>query len=557
MLEVLNISNYALIENLELRPGKGLSILTGDTGAGKSIMLKALGLLAGERADTGMIGDSSKKTLVEATFVKPTQEVIAKVSELDPEWDGENIIIRREISPSGRSRAFLNDSPIGLGVLSNIATLLFDIHSQNATSNLSDQKFQLDLVDAFSEIRETVADYREEFSKYAALRHEIQAYRNSKKDQDLKREISEIKLRKLDELKPVEGELETLEKKYDVLSNSASLKENLSKALFSLTNEDSTGALEDIRQALSLVSGIDFSVINPEMRDFNSRLIQCVIELKDLTQTLESQVENMELDPGQLEKIENRINDYNRIIKELKVRDDRGLIELRDKLRDELSVADQENSLVEEKEKTARNLAITLKDKSAKISAMRKEGALRLEHQIVEEAKKLGLENIAFKVDFKASKIGKTGGDVVEFLASINKKQALSPISKFASGGEMARLMLAIKKITAEKLQLPTIIFDEVDTGVSGQIADRMGDMMREMGEKMQILAITHLPQVASKGKRHFKVFKTDTDDRTVSDIILLDNPGREKEIARMLSGKDINETALANARHLLKDSLI
>lgn len=557
MLEVLNISNYALIENLELRPGKGLSILTGDTGAGKSIMLKALGLLAGERADTGMIGDSSKKTLVEATFVKPTQEVIAKVSDLDPEWDGENIIIRREISPSGRSRAFLNDSPIGLGVLSNIATLLFDIHSQNATSNLSDPKFQLDLVDAFSEIRETVADYREEFSKYAALRHEIQAYRNSKKDQDLKREISEIKLRKLDELKPVEGELETLEKKYDVLSNSASLKENLSKALFSLTNEDSTGALEDIRQALSLVSGIDFSVIDPEMRDFNSRLSQCVIELKDLTQTLESQVENMELDPGQLEKIENRINDYNRIIKELKVRDDRGLIELRDKLREELSVSDQENSLVEEKEKTARNLAITLKEKSAKISAIRKEGALRLEHQIVEEAKKLGLENIAFKVEFKASKIGKTGGDTVEFLASINKKQALSPISKFASGGEMARLMLAIKKITAEKLQLPTIIFDEVDTGVSGQIADRMGDMMREMGEKMQILAITHLPQVASKGKKHFKVFKTDTDDRTVSDIILLDNPGREKEIARMLSGKDINETALANARHLLKDSLI
>lgn len=555
MLDLLSISNYALIENLEFRPGEGFSILTGDTGAGKSIMLKALSLLAGERADAGMIGDKSRKATVEAFFIAPNDDVAAKIREMDPEWEGDSVIIRREILPSGRSRAFLNDSPVALNTLSAIATPLFDIHSQNATSNLSDPQFQLDLVDAFSDLKEMLEHYRHTFSKYVALHHDIREFRKRQKDFALRKEIIDIKLKKLEELSPKEGELQALEAKFEVLSDSASLMEKVSAASRNLTDEDSQGAVENLQRAVGTLSGVDFAVLREDMADFNKRLHQCLVELKDLSDSLENFLNGIDLDPARLEKIESRINQYNSLIREFKVGDENELIRVWKDLRNEVSDFSSADSDIEEKEKKARNLALILKEKSSEISSLRKAGALTLERRITEEARKLGLENIDFKIRFTETKIGKNGGDSVEFLASINKNQPLSPISKFASGGEMARLMLVIKKITAEKMELPTVIFDEIDSGVSGKIADKMGEMMKQMGETMQILAITHLPQVASKGKRHFKVFKTDVDDKTVSDIKLLDPTSREEEIARMLSGRDINEIAIRNARHLLNEA--
>lgn len=555
MLDLLTISNYALIDNLEFQPGDGLSILTGDTGAGKSIMLRALSLLAGERADAGMIGDKSRKTVVEAIFEKPSKEIVASLKQIDAEWDGGNIIIRREIAPNGRSRAFINDSPVPLSRLSGVANMLFDIHSQNATSQLSDPQFQLNLIDSFSGITAKVKEYQAIFSEYVSIRQKINSFHIKRKEFEIQKEISELKLKKLNELNPKTGELEGLEKKYEALSNSAILQEKISSALNDLNNDEGEGAVALLQNASNSLSDIDFSLWQRDMKDFNIRLNQCLIELKDLSESLESFFNHMELDPSELQRMESRIDAYNSLIKEMKVSNEDRLIELRENLSRELSSFSSGAEDAKEMERKARELALQLKDKSAEISELRKKSASQLEKKIVEEAVKLGLENINFKIEFKETKIGRNGSDSVEYLASLNRNRPLTAISKSASGGEMARLMLVIKKISSEKQELPTIIFDEIDTGVSGRIADKMGEMMKDMGKSQQIIAITHLPQVASKGKRHFKVYKTDIDDKTISNIKHLEREEREEELARMLSGKNVNEVALENARILLKDS--
>ena len=555
MLDLLTISNYALIDNLEFQPGDGLSILTGDTGAGKSIMLRALSLLAGERADAGMIGDKSRKTVIEAIFERPSKEIVASLKQIDAEWDGGNIIIRREIAPNGRSRAFINDSPVPLSRLSDVANMLFDIHSQNATSQLSDPQFQLNLIDSFSGITAKVREYQAIFSEYVSIRQKINSFHTKRKEFEIQKEISELKLKKLNELNPKRGELEGLEKRYEALSNSAMLQEKISCALNDLNNDEGEGAVALLQNASNSLADIDFSLWQEDMKDFNLRLNQCLIELKDLSESLESFFNHMELDPSELQRMENRIDAYNTLIKEMKVSNEDRLIELRENLSRELSSFSSGADDAREMERKARELALQLKEKSAEISVLRKKSASQLEKKIVEEAVKLGLENINFKIEFKETKIGRNGNDSVEYLASLNRNRPLTAISKSASGGEMARLMLVIKKISAEKLELPTIIFDEIDTGVSGRIADKMGEMMKDMGKCQQIIAITHLPQVASKGKRHFKVYKTDIDDKTISNIKYLDRVEREEELARMLSGKNVNEIALENARILLKDS--
>ena len=555
MLENLTISNYALIENLTFSPGKGLSILTGDTGAGKSIMIRALCLVAGERADTQMIGDKTRKAVVEASFAELPAAVKERIRKIDDEWDEGEIIIRREINPSGRSRAFLNDSPVSLSVLAEIARDLFDIHSQHGILNLSNPQFQLDLVDSMSEVSELLADYRKSFSRYVGLRHAIREYHEKRKDSELRRSLDEANLRKLDALKPKKGELELLEKRYDTLSHSEAIREKLSASLEFFTSDDPRGAIENLSEARQMLSNVDFSAWGDENADFNRRLEQCLIELKDLAETLGSTIEKLNFEPEELIRLESRINDYNQTVREMKVAGDSELVDLHENLKLRLDLLEGDENEVEEKEREARALAIELKEKAATISAHRKEGARRLEESIMDEAKKLGLENIKFHIRFSETKLGRSGGDAVEFMSAINKNQELMAVSRFASGGEMARMMLAIKKITAGRMQSPTVIFDEIDTGVSGNIADRMGEMMREMGAEMQIIAITHLPQVASKGRRHFKVFKTDNNEKTVSDIKQLTDSEREMELARMLSGRNINDAAVENARTLLKDS--
>lgn len=552
MLSRLSIRNYALIEQLDFAPGDGLSIITGETGAGKSVMLGALALLKGERADMKVIADKEKKAVVEAVFISPDEATRIKIINIDPEWDGKELIIRREIYPSGRSRAFINDSPATLVQLEELTRSLLDIHSQNSNSLLSEQRVQLELIDRVAGNEKLMDEYSSDFRRYALLRQEINRAKEEHSRSKEQAEIIAFRLGQLDKLKPKGGELRKIEARYETLSNSEETREALLRARRMLDGGESGGALEQIEEAVSSLSEIDFTLWEEEDPEIEERLRQCAIEIKDMVETIEGVIGVMEYNPDSLANLSGRMHDYYSALKTFRVKTDSELEHIHEQLKRQYKSIESGDFDTEEMEKEAREVANRLKKKAYEISEHRRKAAESLQAGIENEAKKLGLTNLHFEISLSPSKLTKTGGDTVEFMASFNKNSALSAVGDIASGGEMARLMLAIKKITSEHLSLPTIIFDEIDTGVSGSIADAMGEMMMEMGKGMQILTITHLPQVAAKGRRHFKVYKEDRDDKTVSDVMLLTEEMREEEIGRMLSGERIDEAARENARSLL-----
>lgn len=552
MLSRLSITNYALIEQLELSPGEGLSIITGETGAGKSVMLGALGLLKGERADMRVIADKSRKAVVEATFTKIGEGLHTTVAESDPEWDGNELIIRREILPSGRSRAFINDTPATLGQLSQITRGLLDIHSQNSNTLLSEPSTQLQLVDSVAGDADLLAEYSALFRSYVALRQEIKRKKEETTKNREQAEIIAFRLGQLDKLKPKAGELKKIETRYETLSNSEELREQLMRARRLLDGGEETGALDQIEDARSALSDIDFSLWEEQNPEIGERLRQCAVEIKDIVETIEGAIGVMEYDPSTLASLSARMREYYAALKSFRLESDSELEELHRKTKEQYSTLESGGEGTVELEKRAREIAMDLKKQASEISDKRRAAAKQLQEEIESEARRLGLNNLRFEIAMTEARLGKTGGDSVEFRAAFNKNSELLPVGEIASGGEMARLMLAIKKVTSGRMQLPTIIFDEIDTGVSGSIADRMGEMMNEMAETMQILTITHLPQVAAKGERHFKVYKEDRGDRTVSDVMQLTDAQREEEIGRMLSGEKIDDAAKANARSLL-----
>lgn len=554
MLDRLTITNYALIENLDFNPGEGLSIITGETGAGKSIMIGALSLLKGERADTRVIADKSRKSIVEATFSGISQPIREKIKELDPEWDGEQLIIRREISPSGRSRAFLNDSPVNLFSLAEISRGLLDIHSQNSNSLLSESAMQLSLVDSFAGNASLLEEYVAEFRKYASLRQAIKAAKAKADENRSRADIIAYRLGRLDKLNPSPGELTSIEARYEALSNAEDLKDRLSKARTALEGNDGGGAMGMISEASASLGDVDFKVWGEDTGSILGRLKQCYVEIKDIARTVESVMESVDCEPASLAKLSSRMDEYYSALKEFNVDSDTRLAEMRKELREAYEAIQGNDPDTARMEKEARETAVRLKALGAKLSERRREAAEEVGREIESEGKTLGLENLQFKISLEETRLSRTGGDAISFNASFNKNQSPRPVGEMASGGEMARLMLAVKKVSSRRLQLPTIVFDEIDTGVSGKIADRMGEMMGEMGRDMQIITITHLPQVAAKGKRHFKVYKQDTSEKTVSDVMLLEGDERVNEIARMLSGRNLNRAAVENAMSLLSD---
>lgn len=551
MLLRLSISNYALIDRLDLQPGAGLSIITGETGAGKSVMLGAMGLLKGERADSKVIADTKKKSIVEAAFVDLDSSVASKVLSIDPEWDGKELILRREILPSGRTRAFINDSPATLAQLSDIAGSLLDIHSQNSNSLLTGECMQLALVDSVAANRDVLARYDEEFRRYVTLRQKIKLLKEEAQKNKEQSEIIAFKLSQLEKLRPKRGELKKVETRYETLTNSEEIREKLGQARGRLMMED-RGALEGVEEAISALSNIDFSIFG-EDSDIIGRLQQCAIELKDVAETLDSVLGDVEYDPATIASLSSRMQAYYSAFRSFRVDTDEELEVLYENIKRQYRSIEGDAD-TQQLESEAKALARTLRELGSEISYARSKAASVLQQEIESEARKLGLDNLRFEIKLTPVKLSRFGGDSVQFLAAFNKNQQPSPVGGMASGGEIARLMLAIKNITSSRLSLPTIIFDEIDTGVSGHIADRMGEMMMEMGSRMQILTITHLPQVAAKGSRHFKVYKEDRADRTVSDVMLLSRDERVEEIARMLSGEKVNDAALLNARSLLND---
>lgn len=539
MLSRITIKNFALIDEMTLEPGPGLTIITGETGSGKSIMLGALSLLLGARADVKAAADPTSKIVVEAEFDSGT-------------------ILRREVAPSGRSRAFVDDSPVTLAQLEETASRLIDVHSQHANLRLNTSRGQLEIIDAYARTEDLLKEYRTLFRRFVEARHEIKRLKEGNALSRERREIIEYQLGELDKLNPRPGEAEEVENLFDRLSDADELRESVSAALHSL-DSDEDGALAGVTGALGYLEEIRMELVDPQddtEEGVVRRLQTLKVELADITRTLADMASDIESDPRLLAKTAARMQQLHEATKKFNTADPEGLVTLRESLRSKLKALDTEENDVSELEKQAKEMAASIKELADTLSARRREAAGLFAAELEERARPLGLQNLHFAVDIQQGKLSHDGQDTVCFLCAFNKSENgepnLRPMADTASGGELSRLTLAIKSIMAAHMEMPTIIFDEIDTGVSGSVADSMGGMMTGMAQTAQVMAITHLPQVAAKGERHFKVYKEDSRGKTLTHVRMLTGDERIEEIAAMISGKTISRSALDTARELL-----
>lgn len=553
MLNKLSIHNYALINQIDIDFKDGLSVITGETGAGKSIILGALSMILGGRADTKSIGNADKKSIIEATFYVENDAEIDKFctsNDID-RFEDNNFILRREISSSGRSRAFINDTPVTLQQLRDAAIRLVDIHSQHQNLLIADAKYQLQIIDSIANNVNELNEYKTQFKKYIEIRNRL----NQRKIEISKNKENEEFLRfqfdQLQKIAPKENEQEELERKYEVLSNAESIKDDLRHIVNTLSdNEDSV--LSQISALKSVINRLNLDLFNAESNDIKPRFESLYLELKDIAEQFGDYLSEVDSDPKELQSIEHRLNLIYEANRRFNVNNENELLKIKVDIESQLASIDNSDDDISALEQKKKSEGIKLKELADKLSQTRIKAADQFSSELIEMAKPLGMSNIKFSALVSQNKLTIDGQDSIEFLCSFNKNQSLNPISKVASGGEMSRIMLCIKAIIANCMQLPTIIFDEIDTGVSGDIADRMGEMMKEISDKIQVITITHLPQVASKGLIHYKVYKTDNEQYTTTNIKELSTEERIEELAQMLSGSKINEAAILNAQSLL-----
>ena len=553
MLNKLSIHNYALINQIDIDFKDGLSVITGETGAGKSIILGALSMILGGRADTKSIGNADKKSIIEATFYAKNDAEIDKFctsNDID-RFEDNNFILRREISSSGRSRAFINDTPVTLQQLRDAAIRLIDIHSQHQNLLIADAKYQLQIIDSIANNVNELNEYKTQFKKYIEIRNRL----NQRKIEISKNKENEEFLRfqfdQLQKIAPKENEQEELERKYEVLSNAESIKDDLRHVVNTLSdNEDSV--LSQISALKSVINRLNLDLFNAESNDIKPRFESLYLELKDIAEQFGDYLSEVDSDPKELQSIEHRLNLIYEANRRFNVNNENELLKIKVDIESQLTSIDNSDDDISALEQKKKSEGIKLKELADKLSQTRIKAANQFSSELIEMAKPLGMSNIKFSALVSQNKLTIDGQDSIEFLCSFNKNQSLNPISKVASGGEMSRIMLCIKAIIANCMQLPTIIFDEIDTGVSGDIADRMGEMMKEISDKIQVITITHLPQVASKGLSHYKVYKTDNEQYTTTNIKELSTEERIEELAQMLSGSKINEAAILNAQSLL-----
>lgn len=551
MLETLHISNYALIDRLDIDFHDNFNIITGETGAGKSIILGALSLILGERADVKVVRNKEKKSVIEATFaVEGNHELQQHLSSIDIDWNDDSCILRREIAPNGRSRAFINDTPVTLAQLQSTAILLIDIHSQHQNLLLATAEYQMSIIDNLAGNEKRLKEYETLYSSYQNAVKRLNETRTMIEKGAADEDFIRFQLEQLEDMQLVEGEQEDLERDREILSNMSEIKESLYNALDSLSNGN--------KNVLSLLDNAiieceDLENVLEDTESLASRLDSARIEIKDIVETLTDFDSNLNADPEELERIEDRLNDIYSLQHKHKVSTVEELIALRDKFKQQLDAISDSDYAIEVLEKEVDQTKKKALDAAKEISKYRKEEAKRFASELKECALPLGMKNLHCDINISQCKLSATGIDQVQFLFAFNKNQEPMPVGNTASGGEISRLMLSIKTIIASKMQLPTIIFDEVDTGVSGDVANRMGEMMQSISKNIQVLAITHLPQVAAKGNHHYKVFKEDDDKSTHTRIKELSQEQRIDELAIMLSGASVNEAARANARSLLK----
>lgn len=553
MIRSLHISNYALISQIDIELSAGLNIITGETGAGKSVMLGALGLLLGGRADMRVVRDNSRKSVIEAVAdvhaVADIDRIFAD-NGIDPAPDG-ICILRRELLPGGRSRAFINDSPVNLQALKAVALRLIDIHSQHQNLLLADPEYQLSIIDSLADN----ADLRNRYAAaYQAYRKALKAYTDMR---DLltrsaaDAEFMGFQLEQLDSMRLQPGEQADLEAERDILANATQIKTHLVGAMDALS-DDNTNALELLSQALHHCRAL--ADVMPEGETLADRLESVRIEVQDIAESLAGFDSLLAADPSRLEAVEERLGAIYSLEVKHHVDSVDQLIALRDSLRVKLAAiegGDEALAALEQRARKAKKEATLL---ARELSDTRRSAARDFAAELTRLAMPLGMKNLRCEIAINAGKLTPSGLDVVEFRFAFNKNQTPLPIGGTASGGEISRLMLCIKSIVAERMMLPTIIFDEVDTGVSGDVAARMADMMLGLAGRLQVVAITHLPAVAARGQAHFRVYKHDTADSTETHVALLSPDERVSEIALMLSGRADDPTALAAAKSLLQN---
>ena len=550
MIKQLHISNYALIDKLDIPFADGLTIITGETGAGKSIILGALSLILGERADSKAIRDTSAKTVVEATFDIGGYHLESFFKTNDIDWDEHECLIRRELSPTGRSRAFVNDTPVALTVLRELTTQLLDIHSQHSNMLLSQPAYQLSILDSIAGNGELLNNYR---TAYKSYREAVKALDETQRAMEQLRQNEDYIRFQLDQLQTMQlqpDEDKQLEAQQSKLSNITELKEALWSVESDLNSEENSilerltavaQRLEDAERNLSEVEGM------------SSRVRSALIELKDIAQSVSSIMDTLNDDPAELARIDERLNNIYTLQRKHNAQDVNNLIEIQHEYERQLGEIEHNDDIVEElkaRVNACRDEALKM---ASQLSDKRQDAAKRFGKELLALANPLGMKNIAFDVAFNTTDLTSSGTDSVEFMMAFNKNQQLTPVKDTASGGEISRVMLCIKTIIARHMRLPSIIFDEVDTGVSGDVANMVGEMMADIAHTIQVIAITHLPQVAANGDHHLRVFKADNEVETLTRVQSLDEQEHVMEIARMLSGKDLNQAAIENAKSLIK----
>lgn len=554
MIKQLHISNYALIDKLDIRFNDGLTIITGETGAGKSIILGALSLILGERADSKAIRDTSVKTIVEATFGIDGYRLERFFKDNDIDWDEHECLVRRELAPSGRSRAFINDTPVQLNTLRELSTRLLDIHSQHSNMLLSTSAFQLSILDSIAGNSQLLEEYRNCYQDYREAAKQLESTRNNieqlRREEDyIRYQLTELQTK---QLKPNEDqELEALQAK---LSNINELKESLWVVENQLNSEENS-ILERLSSVAQHLEAAERNLT--EVEGMSSRVRNALIDLKDIAQGVSATIDTLNDDPNELLRVDDRLNVIYTLERKHNVQDVNQLLDIQSEYERKLGEIEHNDDIIEELTSRVKSTRQEATQLAAQLTAKRQDAAKRFSKELLALAMPLGMKNLAFEVQFTPTELTVSGADSVEFMMAFNKNQRPMPVKDTASGGEISRVMLCIKTIIARHMQLPSIIFDEVDTGVSGDIANRIGEMMLGISQNIQVIAITHLPQVAANGDHHLRVYKTDTEVETLTRVETLNPDEHVIEVARMLSGKDIDQAAIENAKSLINNKKI
>jgi DNA repair protein RecN (Recombination protein N) len=549
LLSELTIKNYALIDTLQVQFGSGFTCITGETGAGKSILLGGLALVLGKRADLSNINDPSKKCVIEATFNIENFNLKSFFEEYDLDFES-HTILRREILPSGKSRAFVNDSPVNLTILAALGGQLIDIHSQQQTQELTNDDFQFQIIDALAQNSTAVEAYKQLLKTYKSAQKQLRELNESKLQSEKEQDYQSFLLNELTEAKLKGIHLESLETEYNTLNNVESIQTELALANQIISTEDLGVAsnLRTLKQVFDKLSEIS-TVYSP----FSERIHSIAIELDDVFSEIESEQTKLEVNPARLGEIDAILQTIHNLFSKHNVNTVEALIEIETDLTTQLDTLASLDGAISTLENTLESLVKKLDKQAAAIHKQRKQVLPDLVHQLEVILTDLGMPNAHFKLLLNPSdSYLYNGKDQLEFLFTANKGGQFLPLKKAASGGELSRIMLAIKSVLSKYQQLPTIMFDEIDTGVSGEIAHKMGDIMNQMSVYMQVFSITHLPQIAAKGQSHFKVFKQDTQNTTVTSLKKLTTQERVEEIAQMLGGKELSESAIAHANQLL-----